>query len=123
MERRLPDVPLELGGSDGACSVCSASDFRPAITIHCRLLWLHRYDHLFRGRGKSIQAWLRCCKTLLTLPSAPLHDLDSIFGYCAARGFGMVFGQLLPNGKHWVALCRQGWKQSGRRMDERLRDE
>jgi hypothetical protein len=68
-----------------------------------------------------LESSLRCCKTLLTLPSAPLDNLDSIFGDCAARGFGVVFGQLLPNGKHWIALCCQGRRQPGKRMDERLR--
>ncbi len=61
------------------------------------------------------------CKTLLTSRTAPLHDLDSIFGDCAASGFGVVFGQLLPYGKHWIALRRQSGREPGKRMDERLK--
>ncbi|OCT51857.1 hypothetical protein CLCR_09371 [Cladophialophora carrionii] len=61
---------------------------------------------------------LRCWKTLLTPPLAPLDDFDSILGDSAARRFGVVFGELLPNGKHWLALCGQGRRKPGKRMDE-----
>src|ERR1700761_5457644 len=58
----------------------------------------------FAVGGSSTQSLLRRCQTTLTILVAPLHDLDSIFGHCATCGFGMVFGQLLPNGRHWFAL-------------------
>jgi hypothetical protein len=53
---RVFDVPLELGGSDGAHTICDASHLRPSVTLHGRLLWLHHHDHLFCRRGKLFPA-------------------------------------------------------------------
>lgn len=51
---------------------------------------------------------------------ASLHSSDTDFVHCTTRRVGLVSSQLLPHGKPGFALCCQGRRRPGSRMDERL---
>jgi hypothetical protein len=51
---------------------------------------------------------------------ASLHSPDIDFVHCATRLVGLVSSQLFPHGKPGFALCCQGGRRPGNRVDERL---
>lgn len=41
-----------VGGADGACNLCPASDLWTTTSFHCSVLWLDRNDLVLRHQGK-----------------------------------------------------------------------
>lgn len=108
-----------MGVLDGPVPVCCASHVGSSTALYCSLLWLYRHDHLLRHWG-TYHGDIDLPQTLLTLDLAPLYNSDPSFGCDPAGRLALVHGQLLPNGKHWIAFRCQSRRRQSRGVDEQL---